>query len=147
VTKKVVSLIIVSTYRIFFFLDQITSSGSGADSDDENEFVDDDEQEGLLRNSCLSFSYENITINLGQASPALNVTSSSPTQDHAELDQTNTVGNQLPGEVTETERRFYVPMENPHQTRVYPMCSTGIRIPKSRNPAHSSGESSDEQTA
>jgi hypothetical protein len=53
VTKKVVSLITLSIKIYFFLLDQITSSGSGVDGDDENDSANDAEQRGLLRSLCL----------------------------------------------------------------------------------------------
>jgi hypothetical protein len=47
----------------------------------------------------------------------------------------------------EIEVKIDTPMESARQTTAPPTCLTGIPIPKSRNPAHSSDESSDEQTA
>jgi hypothetical protein len=47
----------------------------------------------------------------------------------------------------EIEVKIDTPMESARQTTAPSICSTDLPIPKSRNPAHSSDESSDEQTA
>jgi hypothetical protein len=49
--------------------------------------------------------------------------------------------------VREVEAKIDTPMESARQTTAPPICSTGLIILKSRNPAHSSDESSDEQAA
>jgi hypothetical protein len=49
VMKKVVSLIRLSIDVYFFLLDQLTSSESGVDGDDENDSGSDAERRGLLR--------------------------------------------------------------------------------------------------
>ncbi len=49
VTKKVVSLIRLSIDVYFFLLDQLTTSESGVDGDDENDSGSEAERRGLLR--------------------------------------------------------------------------------------------------
>ncbi len=55
VMKKVVSLIRLSIDVYFFLLDQITSSESGVDGDDENDSASDAERRGLLRSFRIDF--------------------------------------------------------------------------------------------
>ncbi len=49
VMKKVVSLIRLSIDVYFFLLDQLTTSESGVDGDDENDSGSEAERRGLLR--------------------------------------------------------------------------------------------------
>jgi hypothetical protein len=93
-------------------------------------------------------------LNLGQASPTVQ-DSSDTVQNNAGSNPTNIIDSQPTTtgsdashhDATEVEVKVNTPMEGARQTIAPRTCLTGILIPKLRNPAHSSGESSDEQAA
>jgi hypothetical protein len=86
-------------------------------------------------------------LNLGQASPTVQNNAGSNPTNIADGQPTARGSDPLYNEVVEVEVKVNTPMESARQITVPPTCSTGILIQKLRNPAHSSGESSDEQAA
>jgi hypothetical protein len=86
-------------------------------------------------------------LNLGQASPTVQNNAGSNPTNIADGQPTARGSDPLYNEVVEVEVTVNTPIESACQTTAPPTSLTGNIIPKSRDPAHSSGESSDEQAA